>query len=64
MVTGGKDGSNYLDTTEVYNKDEVWVTVSGRLPTGIIRPRAITLSNRVLMFGKNYHFLKVDLFIL
>ena len=57
MVTGGSDGYNYLDTTEVYNKDEVWVTVSGKLPTGIVRHRAITFSdNRVLMFGKNYHF--------
>ena len=65
MVSGGHDGSDYLDNIEVY-KDGVWKTVSGRLPTGIIGyHRATTFSgNRVLIFGKNYHFNKMDLFLL
>ena len=53
MVSGGWTGSNNLYTTEVYNKDEVWVTVSGKLPTGITGYIATTFSgNRVLIFGK------------
>ena len=66
MVTGGYDGSSNLDTTEVFNKDGVWKTVSGKLPTGISSLRATTISgNRVLMFGKYYRFSKkMDFFIL
>ena len=50
MVTGGSaDG---YDTTEVlFNND--WVTVSGKLPTGMYDLRAITFRNRVMVFGKN-----------
>ena len=55
MVSGGHDGSDYLDNIEVY-KDGVWKTVSGRLPTGIAGPRATTISgNRVLTFGKTIY---------
>ena len=60
MVTGGYDGSSNLDTTEVFNKDGVWKTVSGRLPTGISSIPAVTFSgNRVLIFGMNYHLNKI-----
>ena len=53
MVTGGRDGSSFLDNIEVYGKDKVWKTVSGKLPTGIYGSSAITISgNKVLMFGK------------
>ena len=63
MVTGGRDGSSFLDNIEVYGKDKVWKTVSGKLPTGISHHRATTLSgNRVWIFGKNYHFNKMDFF--
>ena len=60
MVTGGYDGSSNLDTTEAFNKDGVWKTVSGRLPTGISSIPATTFSdNRVLIFGMNYHLNKI-----
>ena len=51
IVTGGYDGSNYLDTTEIY-QDSVWRTVSGRLPVPMARMRVATVSNRILLFGR------------
>ena len=62
MVTGGCDlsggceKSHHLDTTEVY-EDNVWKTVAGKLPVGTSGLRAITINNRVLLFGMimNYH---------
>ena len=55
MVTGGRDGSSFLDNIEVYGKDKVWKTVSGKLPIlGMYGNRATTISgNKVWMFGKN-----------
>ena len=70
MVTGGFDGSNLLNTTEVMRIDAiesggyVWKTVSGKLPTGIAGHHARTISNKVLMFGKYFRFSRMDFFIL
>ena len=50
MVTGGYDGSSNLDTTEAFNKDGVWKTLSGRLPTGISSIPAVTFSGFSLIY--------------
>ena len=55
MVTGGYDGFR-LDTTEVY-KDSVWRIVAGKLPVAIWNLSATTISNRVLLFGKNNYYM-------
>ena len=58
MVSGGwKSGFGRLSTTEVFNKDRVWKTVSGKLPTGYYNLRAATFSNRVMVYGKSYNFI-------
>ena len=64
MVTGGRDGSSFLDNIEIYGKDKVWKTVSGKLPAGIDGFRAKTIGNKVWVFGKNYHFNKMKNFFL
>ena len=52
MVTGGMfSQSSRLDTTEVY-KDNVWRTVTGRLPLGLRGQTAISVNNRVLLLGR------------
>ena len=54
MVSGGYDGSRF-DSTEVYGEDRVWKTVSGKLPIGMDKLHATTISgSRVLTFGNNY----------
>ena len=59
MVTGGQkeDGSRYyLDSTEIFS-DNVWKTVSGKLPVPMYDLRAATISNRVLIFGIDNNFI-------
>ena len=52
IVTGGKDsGSNYLDSTEVY-QDNVWRTVAGKLPVTMYGMQVTAVSQRILLFGK------------
>merc|ERR1719273_2340198 len=54
IVTGGYDGSNLLDTTEVMRMESggrVWKTVSGKLPTVINGFSAKTIGNKVWVFG-------------
>ena len=50
-MTGGYDGSKYLDTTEIY-QDSVWRTVAGKLPAVMSRIRAITINNKIIVTGK------------
>ena len=42
--------SKYLDSTEIYD-DNVWKTVTGKLPSPMYDLRATTLENRVYIFG-------------
>ena len=50
IVTGGYDGSNNLDSTEIY-QDSVWRTVSGKLPVPMSYMSAATASGRTFLFG-------------
>ena len=50
MVTGGF-GTEYLDTSEVY-ADNVWRTVAGKLPAGMLTMRSTSVNNRVLLLGR------------
>ena len=52
MVTGGYDGSNRLDSTEILkDRNNVWTTVAKKLPYPMHSIKAQTLNNRVLLFG-------------
>ena len=54
MVTGGRTGSDYTDTTETFAGDEdTWTTAGARLPRPMDGLRAATIDDRVLIFG-NY----------
>ena len=52
MVTGGFDYTlyNYIDSTEILS-DNVWRTVTAKLPAPIGSLRVATINNRVLAFG-------------
>ena len=53
MVTGGVLGAGvrtFLDSTEIYD-DNVWKTVTGKLPSPMRFMRALTFENRVYIFG-------------
>ena len=60
-MTGGDDGSNKLDTTEIY-QDNVWRTVSGKLPVPMWGMNVRTISNRLILTGKLLH--RLILFII
>ena len=51
MVTGGY-GGGFLDSTEIFS-DNVWKTVTSKLPAPISNLRVATVFNRVLAFGNN-----------
>ena len=53
LVTGGSDGDNKLDSTEVLRSGSGWQEItSARLPRPMYGVRVITVSNRVLLFGE------------
>ena len=50
IIAGGYDGST-LDSSEVYSyRDNVW-TEGGKMPDRMYGVRAVTVNNRVLLFG-------------
>ena len=53
MVTGGggRDGVD-LDSTELYDPSTGHWRMSGALPSAMIGLRAITVNNRVLVYGE------------
>ena len=55
-MVGGYDGSNRLDSTEIYGEDvNVWRTVADKLPH--TQYMSITfIGNRVLLFGEQQIF--------
>ena len=66
IVTGGKIGGTHFDSTEIYSNNG-WMTVTAKLPTGMIDMRATTINNRVLVtgkFGKNCLKRLINKFIL
>ena len=57
MVTGGYNYPNYFDSTEIYN-DNVWRTITAKLPTPLRGLRVATINNRVLSFGNSLFLMK------
>ena len=55
MVTGGYE-STYCDSTEIYN-DNVWRTITAKLPTPLRGLRVATINNRVLSFGNSLYLM-------
>ena len=55
LVTGGKkgDGLSYLDSTEVFS-DNVWRTLTAKLPVPMDNMEVATINNRVLLFGNSF----------
>ena len=53
LVTGGYDGNNRLDTTELLRPFSGWQEItSARLPRPMYGMRVATLDNRVFLFGE------------
>ena len=52
-MTGGWDGDNFLDSTEVLRPGSDWQEItSARLPRPLAGVRVSTVDNRVLLFGE------------
>ena len=55
-MTGGY-GSDYLDSTELYDSvSGTWTTAGAKLPSPSYELRATNINNKVLIFGKNISF--------
>ena len=53
MVTGGSDGSNRLDSTELLRPGSSWKEISSaRLPRSMGGVGLTTVDNRVILFGE------------
>ena len=52
LVTGGSDGDNYLDTTEILRPGSDWQEISARLPRPMYALRVTTVNDRVLLIGE------------
>ena len=53
LVTGGKIGSSLLDSTEIFS-DNVWRTLTAKLPVPMDRMKVAPINNRVLLFGNSF----------
>ena len=53
LVTGGNIGSSYLDSTEIFSNN-VWRTLTAKLPTPMDKMAVATINNRVLLFGNSF----------
>ena len=54
LVTGGYDGRNNLDSTEILRPGSEWqVITSARLPRPMNGVRVISVDNRVILFGES-----------
>ena len=51
LVTGGHDGSDRLDSTEIFDPDRGSWSAGAVLPSPVRRLRAASIDNRVLVFG-------------
>ena len=51
LVTGGYDWSDYLDSTEIL-EDNNW-RITAPLPSARADPRAASIDNKILVFGRN-----------
>ena len=53
LVIGGWTGSNYIDSSEIFDPDQEYWRAGGALPSPMTFPRATTIDNRVFLFGMN-----------
>ena len=53
LVSGGWTGSDYIESTEIFDPDTRSWKAGAALPSPITALRAITIDNRVLFFGIN-----------
>ena len=52
LVTGGKGGSGFLESTELYDPSVgSWVVAGAKLPRPMSNVKAINIDDRVLIFG-------------
>ncbi len=51
LVTGGRDGSNQLDSTEIFDPDLGSWRTGAALPSTMAGHKAANIDNRVLIFG-------------
>ena len=56
LVTGGWDGSDVLDSTEIL-EDKNW-RITAPLPSGRYSFSAASIDNKILVFGKNIYIEK------
>ena len=59
LVTGGWDGSDYLDSTEIL-EDNNW-RITAPLPSARYYLRAASIDNKILVFGKNIFILIISI---
>ena len=52
LVTGGWDGDNLLDTTEMFRPGSEWQVITARLPRPMKGVGVTTVDNRVILFGE------------
>ena len=55
LVSGGDDGSYYLDSTEIFDPSLGSWRAGAALPSPVYGLKATNIDNRVLLFG-NLHF--------
>ena len=53
LVTGGKIGSSLLDSTEIFSNN-VWRTLTAKLPVPMDNMEVATINNRLLLFGNSF----------
>ena len=51
-MTGGYNGVNYLDSTELLRPGSDWQEITSRLPRPMYAVSVSTVDNRVLLFGE------------
>ena len=60
-MTGGLNGSNYLDSTEVFDPSVGSWTVGARLPRRMCCLRAAYIADQVLIFGEGHFILDTNI---
>ena len=63
LVTGGLNGSNYLDSTEVFDPSVGSWTAGARLPRPMWELRATYIADQVLIFGEGHFILFTNMIL-
>ena len=64
LVTGGWDGAEILDSTELYDPSIGSWANGAKLPQPVSGLKAININDRVLIFGNNNYFYMIHKIIL